>query len=258
MLKQLPIFLFFTLFSFSNLSYGQYTHEPLPCVNKKFGIIVHVVYDYFGNPNITESEIQGKIDGLNAIFDSICIDFEICEFRYISNYNYDGFSPNQFPLMDVAYCEANRINLFFTSSVSGGDGYATQGGIDSLTSGGIVAAKNFNSGDIAHLFGHFFGLYNTWEGSLSANPELVDGSNCATAGDSICDTPADPFYITTSILWLSGTFLDFVYQGLDANGDYYNPLVSNIMSNYPNKCYFTYGQYRKMVDVWLNSSQKMW
>ncbi|MDX1349614.1 MAG: hypothetical protein R3279_05170 [Putridiphycobacter sp.] len=251
-------FAFYVMTFLSTIAMGQFTHEPLPCLQKKFGIIVHVVYDYNGNPNITETEIQTKIDGVNAIFDSICIAFEICEFRYISNYNYDEFSPNEFPLMEAAYCEANRINLFFTGAVAMGEGYATLGGIDSLSSGGLVAAKTFNSGDIAHLFGHFFGLYNTWEGSQFANAELADGSNCASAGDSICDTPADPFYLLSGFPWLSLGIPDFIYQGLDANGDYFNPLVGNIMSNYPHRCFFTYGQYRKMVDVWLSSSQKMW
>jgi len=243
---------------FNCFSYAQQIHEPLPCVNKTFGIIVHIIRAYNGDPGITTTQIQDHIDKVNSIFDSICMSFEICEFRYINNFQYDDFSDNEFDLMEVAYNEANRINLYYAKSPVGGPGYVTQGGIDMLNSGGIVAMKDDGAMDVAHLFGHYFGLYNTWQNSQLATAELADGSNCATAGDSICDTPADPFDPSLLIAWQHAFYPDFIFEGLDANGDYYNPLVENIMSNYRKRCFFTYGQYRRMVDTWLNSSMKMW
>ncbi|MFK8044161.1 MAG: hypothetical protein AB8B72_01600 [Crocinitomicaceae bacterium] len=246
------------LLKLSSFGYSQQTHEPLPCVNKTFGIIVHIIRAYNGDPGITQGLIEDNIDKVNDIFDSICMSFEICEIRYINNYQYDDFSDNEFELMEVAYNEANRINLYFAKSPIAGKGYATQGGIDMLNSGGIVAMKDYEAVDIAHLLGHYFGLYNTWQDSQLATAELVDGSNCATAGDSICDTPADPFDPFLLITWQHIFYPDFIFEGLDANGDYFNPLVENIMSNYRKRCFFTYGQYRRMVDTWLNSSMKMW
>jgi hypothetical protein len=41
----------------------------------------------------------------------------------------------------------------------------------------------------AHEIGHNFGLLHTHQ---TPPAELVSGTNCATAGDEVCDTPADP------------------------------------------------------------------
>ncbi len=61
--------------------------------------------------------------------------------------------------------------------------------------------------------------------------ELVDGSNCSTDGDLICDTPADPNLqnIALSSCTYSGTYTDI-------NGDLYSPDTSNIMSYAKESC----------------------
>ncbi len=45
---------------------------------------------------------------------------------------------------------------------------------------------------IAHEMGHYFGLLHTHE--TANGTELVNGTNCGTAGDLLCDTPADGFH----------------------------------------------------------------
>src|SRR5690606_25456086 len=45
---------------------------------------------------------------------------------------------------------------------------------------------------VARQMGHFFTLLPTAGLHASETNEWVDGSNCATEGDQICDTPADP------------------------------------------------------------------
>ena len=116
--------------------------------------------------------------------------------------------------------------------------------MDSL---GIVLQE---PGSIIKYMGRFFGLYPTSEGG----DELVDGSNCATAGDFICDTPADPGE--------HDKVEDCIFTGTmkDANGQYYTPDVGNVMSGYDADCTcgFTAGQLRKMAEVYLGSNPKMW
>ncbi len=96
---------------------------------------------------------------------------------------------------------------------------------------------------VAHEFGHFFNLQHTFgdnptEGSTN---EAINGSNCLTAGDFICDTPADP----------NGQqdCCDCSYQGtlLQTNKNY-NPLTNNFMSYYKYCCRteFTPGQLKAM------------
>ncbi|NNE15434.1 MAG: T9SS type A sorting domain-containing protein [Saprospiraceae bacterium] len=111
-----------------------------------------------------------------------------------------------------------------------------------------------------HEIGHFFSLSHThygWEGDLSGNPnhttpegydpdfygdtvtiqivtgstqapdvlvELVDGSNCTTAGDRICDTPPDyGFGQACSCCTMQ-------WDVWDRNGDKIEPMMDNVMS----------------------------
>lgn len=102
---------------------------------------------------------------------------------------------------------------------------------------------------VAHEVGHYFYLFHTFGGSMfgQVSEELVDGSNCTTSGDLICDTPADPYPL------VSVDPFDCQYNGTvtDANGDLYQPLTDNIMSYYPIPCWetFTNGQISRMQEV---------
>lgn len=53
--------------------------------------------------------------------------------------------------------------------------------------------QQFDIDKLIHEIGHYFGLLHTFETVTSLTREKVDGSNCANAGDKICDTPADPY-----------------------------------------------------------------
>jgi len=48
----------------------------------------------------------------------------------------------------------------------------------------------WNHTTFPHEVGHYFDLFHTHETAYGR--ECVDGSNCTTAGDRLCDTPADP------------------------------------------------------------------
>jgi hypothetical protein len=95
-----------------------------------------------------------------------------------------------------------------------------------------------NGSTLAHELGHLFGLPHTHGGSAD---ELVDGSNCATEGDYICDTPADPT-LSNSVV-----SINCIYTGTatDANGMQYVPDPNNIMSYSRKNCrnYFSPIQY---------------
>jgi hypothetical protein len=83
----------------------------------------------------------------------------------------------------------------------------------------------------SHEAGHYFGLPHTFDGTEDgSNPECVDGSNCSTAGDYICDTPADD----------NGGWnfqCGYIGGGVDVcNETPYAPSAENIMSYAPDAC----------------------
>jgi len=242
---------------------------PLPCVDKTFSVVAHVVLDSLGEPNITEMEITDALEDANEAFAPICIRFEICEFRNIANFQYDDLDrqTTEWEELQVKYHISRRINMFFVNDFGAEEpyvcGFAGLGSITELNRSGIVIRKGDciapGSKTITHEFGHYFSLLHTFEGDRE---ELVNGSNCATTGDLICDTPADPFIVGDDV----ATYVDqaqgcrFILSEQDPNGEWYAPHVGNYMSYYPSSCAcgFTYEQYLKMANTYLNAPEKMW
>lgn len=264
----LRFYFFSSLFLFLNPSvFGQdllTRQEPLPCLDKTFSVVAHIVRDSFGDPGITENQIINIIDAANPAFDPICVDFEVCEFRYIDNFQYNTLARNNWREMQVKYHVENRLNIYFIGLGGHLCGFANTGGITNTLSGGVAVQKSAcidisNVGGLVHHLGHYFGLLDTYAGNRN---ELVDGSNCDTAGDLVCDTPADPYRpVDTSYLFIDTVNVcRFVYEQRDPNGEWYDPDMGNYMSNFPSfcKCGFTHGQYLRMAETYLSGVNKTW
>lgn len=229
--------------------------KPLVKINKQFLIVAHIVLDSNNNKNVNESDINITIGQLNAVFRPIGASFKICEFKYIENFNYNDLVSGKVDKdeLDPLYKLEHRINMYFVETADPiACAYASLGGIGDF--GNIVVSKKcIDVRTIAHEFGHFFGLKHTFENAI---PELADGSNCKTAGDGICDTPADPYRMGDDLsLLLEIITCKYISERKDANGDYYYPDVSNIMSYYYSKCTcltFTTEQYNSMANYYLS------
>jgi hypothetical protein len=192
----------------------------------------------------------------SALFAPIGVSFTLCDVRHIYNFQFDLISrpgKNSEDLLSQ-YWVGKRINMFFpgtiTDIIPGVCGFASLGGVTYNGQVGIVISKTLCPYTVSHELGHYFSLEHTFE--TSHGLELVNGSNCATAGDSICDTPADPYVTGSSYVNSNCTF---TFTGKDTNGDYYDPDVSNIMSYYPDicACKFTHQQYEKMAKYFLSN-----
>jgi len=85
---------------------------------------------------------------------------------------------------------------------------------------------------LSHELGHVLGLPHSHGYTNSGTTdELVDGSNCGTAGDRFCDTPADP-----NLLGKVGSGCVYTGTARDANGMLYKPMTRNIMSYTNSAC----------------------
>lgn len=254
--------IFIVLFSLLNgvfalQGHEQHTHisdnSPLPQLDKEFLIVVHIVRNEEGEPGIQPGDISNNISPLNSAFAPIGVSFNICEFRYIDNFRYNDIIDERRDEMMAKYHVENRINLFMISEFDPDGnkcGDADLNGVTYKKHIGIVIKKGdcHNPTVFIHEMGHFFGLPHTFD--TENGLELADGSNCETAGDGVCDTPADPYVDGNDESAYVNANCEFISNQKDSNGDFYDPDVSNIMSYY-SKCRcsgFTDGQYRKMAE----------
>jgi Putative metal-binding motif/Secretion system C-terminal sorting domain/Pregnancy-associated plasma protein-A/HYR domain/Receptor L domain len=125
--------------------------------------------------------------------------------------------------MSVAYNVPDVLNIYFVGDANGYCGWAwfTYSQYDYIVIDNSCAS---NKSTLAHEIGHYFNLYHTHETAFGA--ECVNGSNCTTAGDRLCDTPADPNLSgkVSSACNYTGTNTD------GCTGASYTPSTHNLMS----------------------------
>ena len=228
--------------------------------NRTISITVHIAEDSLGATGYSLANLDAAIDKLNVDFSPIGVSFEVCEVRNMENFQFDNFDKQEHEDNMIAmYYQVNTINIYLTRVVVrngqqvGGYAYFP-GGPDV-----IIIDKDYMNQDFdvaVHEMGHFFGLYHTFE--TDNGVELVDGSNCETSGDLVCDTEADPNEDADN-----EDYPDCNYNGspvLDSNGDFYVPPTNNYMSSYSEDCTcrFTPQQYNRMLEQFQQLRSYLW
>ena len=233
-------------------------NREFPCVKKEFQVYVHITIDSLKRTNFSTAQLDGLFKDINKAFEPICFSFNYCKIDTIKDYSFDYIDGSfEEKLMVGRFQQKKRINLYLVDFIIS----LSNSRFNSITDWDscfiIVNKKNLTSNSTIHELGNIFGLYHTNESIFGL--ELVDGSNCETTGDLICDTPADPSSVPFNLL---PVLVDckFVYKGKDANGDFYESDLGNYMSPWDNRCMcgFSNQQYRKMVENYLNSNEKPW
>jgi len=201
-----------------------------------FPVMHHVLRrsDGTGGPSI--ATIENAMERLNDFYAEGNIQFYSCQsVQYI----------NSDDLFEVTVSEGNDLaneeddpemfNIYYFESItmqgsSNWCGVRPGGGGDRI----YMVNSCLDGWTLIHELGHYFSLAHTHGPFNCPNPadqitnELVNGSNCADAGDGICDTPADP-NMGCGRGWVNGD-CEYTGDAVDANGQEFNPLTNNVMS----------------------------
>ncbi len=219
----------------------QETYDPIGPVPLLAGlkiipVQIHIVNRDDGTGGIAEASVLAEINTLNMIYQGAGLIFVTCASAEIINSTAAFVMDNtgEADLLAAANNVPNVLNMYFVDSahheaVGSACGWATY----TSSADDYVLMDNdcaTNGSTLAHEVGHYFDLFHTHQ--TGPGVELVDGSNCMTAGDLMCSTPADPN--------LSGKVdaMTCMYTGMDTdpNGDIYNPDPTNLMSYSTKNC----------------------
>jgi hypothetical protein len=244
----------------------------------------HLVADASGDGRANERQALQALCNLNTNYEDQEVQFYIEEFNYINNNtiynNPDGFSGAINLSANMTY---DAVNIFVVGPEVGVDpnnpGSVVQAYYQPPAGAGggrdwIVCNKTYLTDEyvLTHEVGHFLSLphpfsgwdFTPWDPDVHGNPvtfsnapdggtvERVNGSNCNTAGDGICDTPADYNFGLT----YSSSNCNYNGNARDANNELLTPLEENVMNYFGcNTQTFTDGQ-KAEVQNSLNSSNR--
>lgn len=221
--------------------------------DKEIKIYVHVLQNIDGSGvHVIEEEAQKVLTSLQQYFNGTGLSFT-CAGVEAHNYLTEKLDLSTVKSGDKIF-SLNRhndgIDIYIPASAVINILYSESGLSEGLNGGSIISI--FSVGNtVAHEMGHSLGLFHThkgtctrhnssWASSDGGTPEFADGSNGATAGDGIADTPADPKLWDDNGNYSGGTGVR------DAHNQTYSPDPYNLMSYSSKKCRFSQGQIERM------------
>ncbi len=200
---------------------------------QKFRIPIraHVLRRSDGSGGISQTDIEASIARANQHYRSVRMEFYVDKYRYLDNTSdYNSTMSNNYGSLERRLYDNNKvdeaINVFFVQNSTTSWATGATSSVDRVI---MRNSHTRNESTLSHELGHYFGLPHT---HANGN-ELVNGSNCSSAGDRFCDTPADPGNSFTSTCGYNGT-------GKDSNNQAYNPLTDNLMSYAWKRCRETF------------------
>ena len=195
-----------------NLS-ARTTPEGL-CIN----VFFHIVRESNGSGGFNPANINTIVQNLNEVFNPHRIYINNLGVDFINSSTYYNLASNEFNGLISTNNVSNAINFYLVNSAP----YAGRAQ-DILSKNLVVVNNSALSPTSPHELGHCLNLWHTHHGrgcnDTGGCTENINGSNCSTCGDFVCDTPADPC----------------VLGQVDGNCQYtggggFNPDVTNIMS----------------------------
>ncbi len=219
-------------------------------------IKAHIIRSSNGTGGLNTTELHEAISKLNAIYAEAFIEFFLCDgINYIDDSAYCHLKKGE----ETSITEVNNvpglINIYFTDYLKNSSNEDICGYSNNIARNDFIIMKNncaTNNSSLAHEIGHFFSLIHTHgPDNDTITTELVDGTNCDTDGDGICDTPADPKLSNKNV----NNFCEYTGNLTDANGAMFTPDTNNIMSYSKKECrtHFSPQQLARMYAFYLTT-----
>ena len=233
-----------------------YSKGTVPAKNiNSIPVKVYIIRNSDGSGGLSTLDLDETFSNLNAIYNEANLDFFICDgIEYIDDDALCHFKRGDEKSFTDTHYVPGLINMYFTNYIENESKESICGYSDNIGRNDIVVMKNncaTNGSSLPHELGHFFSLLHTHGAdNNSQTTELVDGSNCDTDGDGICDTPADP-----RLSYKVNTSCEYTGNQTDANGDVYTPDTGNIMSYSSKSCrtHFSEQQLARMYAFYMTT-----
>jgi PKD repeat protein len=232
-------------------------------ITNSIPIQAHIIRNSNGNGGLRISDLNAALSELNATYASAHLQFYLSnEINYINNDYLTNFNKSRESALISSYYTPGVLNIYFFDTVENESNINICGYTNNVGKLDIIVLQNScvtNGSTLSHEVGHFFSLMHTHGPQTSGlTTELVNGSNCDTDGDGICDTPADPTLTNLNV----DDNCRYTGQERDANGQRFAPDTQNMMSYSTKGCrsYFTPQQaarmyaYYKTAKSYLSSS----
>lgn len=225
------------------------TQRPA-AVNRLVRVYFHIFKDNDGtNAAATLAQVQNEFDQLVADYapNSLCFAYMGIDSinNTLINNSLNPDVPSNVTWLNP-FLIPGCINIFYHAGLIGygGNAYTIPNTFCS------IGRSNLNQWrTTSHEVGHCMGLSHTF--SIGFGLENINGDNCSTAGDRVCDTPADPWSFRDSNACFSNVGCTYSGTCQDGNGsNLYNPPFTNIMSYWAvvgcNLTLLTGGQYGRV------------
>ncbi|WP_162495543.1 zinc-dependent metalloprotease [Confluentibacter flavum] len=192
-------------------------------------IKAHIIRTSQGSYGLDVDDLNQTIDNLNALFKDIYIQFSLSgNINYIDNDAFYHFNKSDESELTKNNYTEGALNIYFANNLKNESNNNICGYANITKNTNIIFMQNscaINDSSLAHEIGHILSLIHTHGPNDDMTTELVNGNNCDTDGDGICDTPADPKLGSNNL-----DSCNYIGIETDANGDKYQPDTYNMMS----------------------------
>jgi len=202
-------------------------------------VAYHIIRQSNGTGGFSTFDLNASHDSANVLFAQLDVAIYQYSVDYIDDDDFYFGTDTQFMIDSLRRVNVvpEAVNIYFVPSISGfpycGLSSFTFSGTQGIVMNNACAGATIINSTLVHEIGHYFNLYHTHETAFG--DECPDGSNCSSAGDLICDTPADPTLSSTTVDETC-TYVGGEISPASCGNEPYAPQVENIMSYSRKSC----------------------